>query len=41
MKESGMMAFVPDGESFDIGNAAAYRSTFERFGKKEAEGDGA
>ncbi|MBR4767921.1 MAG: hypothetical protein IK088_02990, partial [Lachnospiraceae bacterium] len=40
MKDSGMMGFVPEGESFDIGNARAYRSTFERFGKTAAEGDG-
>lgn len=32
MKNSGMMAFVPDGESFDIGSAAAYRKTISRFG---------
>lgn len=29
----GMMGFVPDGESFDIGNAEAYRDTVNRFGK--------
>ncbi len=29
----GMMGFVPDGESFDIGNADAYRDTVSRFGK--------
>lgn len=28
-----MMGFVPDGESFDIGNADAYRDTVSRFGK--------
>ncbi|MBR4759014.1 MAG: hypothetical protein IK078_02560 [Lachnospiraceae bacterium] len=33
MMSEGLMAFVPDGESFDIGNAKAYRETFERFGK--------
>nr|MCR5338355.1 hypothetical protein [Lachnospiraceae bacterium] len=33
MKSEGLTAFVPDGESFDIGNARAYRETFERFGK--------
>jgi len=29
----GMMAYVPDGESFDLGNAVAYRDTVTRFGK--------
>ena len=33
MKTSGMYAFVPDGESYDIGNAKAYRKTFLEFGK--------
>ena len=28
----GMMAFVPDGESYDIGNAQAYRKTMAEFG---------
>lgn len=28
----GMMAYVPDGESFDLGNATAYRDTVTRFG---------
>ncbi len=32
MKADVMYAFVPDGESFDIGNAKAYRDTFTRFG---------
>ncbi len=32
-EHSGMMGFVPDGESFDIGNAEAYRDTVSRFGK--------
>lgn len=32
MKQSGFMGFVPDGESFDIGNARAYRDTFIHFG---------
>ena len=32
MKNSGMLAFVPDGESFDIGTAAAYRRTVSTFG---------
>ena len=31
-KEKGMMAFIPDGESYDIGNAAAYRRTVAEFG---------
>lgn len=31
-KEKGMMAFVPDGQSYDIGNAAAYRRTVAEFG---------
>ncbi len=31
----GMLGFVPDGESFDIGNAKAYRDTVSRFGKAE------
>lgn len=31
-KKKGMMAFVPDGESYDIGNAAAYRQTVAEFG---------
>ena len=34
MKNEGLMAFVPDGKSYDLGNPAAYRETFERFGKK-------
>lgn len=32
-KEKGMMAFVPDGESYDIGNADAYRRTVAEFGR--------
>lgn len=32
MEKEGMMAFVPDGESFDIGNAEAYRKTVAEFG---------
>lgn len=32
MRNSGMMAFVPDGESFDIGSADAYRKTMCSFG---------
>lgn len=31
-REKGMMAFVPDGESYDIGNAVAYRRTVAEFG---------
>lgn len=31
----GMLGFVPDGESFDIGNAQAYRDTVSRFGKAD------
>ena len=31
-KEKGMMAFVPDGKSYDIGNAEAYRRTVSEFG---------
>lgn len=31
-EQSGMMGFVPDGESFDLGNAKAYRDTVTRFG---------
>lgn len=30
---TGMMGFVPDGQSFDLGNAKAYRDTVARFGK--------
>lgn len=29
----GMMAFIPEGNSFDIGNASAYRKTVTEFGK--------
>ena len=29
----GMMAFVPEGESYDIGNAEAYRRTVSEFGR--------
>ncbi|WP_026503615.1 sugar phosphate nucleotidyltransferase [Butyrivibrio sp. NC3005] len=32
--QSGMYAFVPDGESYDIGNPKAYRKTVNEFGKK-------
>lgn len=31
MENSGMMAFVPDGESYDIGNVETYRNTFINF----------
>ena len=31
-EKSGMMAFVPDGKSYDIGNAVAYRTTVREFG---------
>lgn len=33
----GMMGFVPQGKSFDIGNAKAYRETVKKFGKGESE----
>ncbi len=33
-KEKGMMAYIPDGCSYDIGNAAAYRKTVTEFGKQ-------
>ncbi len=31
--KKGMMAFIPDGESYDLGNAEAYRTTVSEFGK--------
>lgn len=31
-KQDGMMAFVPNGKSFDIGNAKEYRKTVSQFG---------
>ena len=31
-ENKGMMGFVPNGESFDLGNAHAYRDTVTRFG---------
>lgn len=31
-EQKGMMAFVPDGRSFDLGNAKAYRETVSQFG---------
>lgn len=33
--KKGLMAFVPDGESFDLGNAEAYRYTVSHFGLKQ------
>ena len=33
MKKDGLLAFVPEGRSFDIGNAKAYRKTFDEFGR--------
>ncbi len=33
MKSSGMLAFVPDGESYDMGNVKAYSKTFTEYGK--------
>ena len=35
MEKDGMIAFVPDGVSFDIGNAEAYRRTVAAFGLHE------
>jgi len=32
----GMFAFLPNGESFDIGLPDAYRETMRRFGKQES-----
>ena len=32
-EQEGMIAFVPDGESYDLGNAEAYRRTVAEFGK--------
>ncbi len=34
MKNEGLMAFVPNGKSYDLGNPEAYRQTFEEFGKQ-------
>lgn len=31
--KKGLMAFVPDGESYDLGNAEAYRNTVSEFGR--------
>ncbi|MCR5775153.1 MAG: hypothetical protein K6G42_08730 [Lachnospiraceae bacterium] len=33
MKNSGMLAFTPEGESYDMGNVRAYRRTFVSFGE--------
>lgn len=33
----GMMAFVPDGKSYNIGNATAYRNTVSEFAKENAD----
>ena len=33
----GMYAFLPDGESFDIGLSDAYRETMRRFGRPDNE----
>ncbi len=35
MKSSGMLAFVPDGRSFDMGNVRAYMNTFTEFSQNE------
>ena len=32
--QAGLMGFVPDGESFDLGNAEAYRNTVANFGEQ-------
>ena len=32
MEKKGLYAYIPDGESFDIGNAEAYRKTVANFG---------
>lgn len=37
MENEGMMAFVPDGESYDVGNVEAYRNTFLNFGSTVEE----
>lgn len=34
MEQNGMLAFIPDGESYDLGNAEAYRRTVTEFGKE-------
>ena len=31
-ENQGMMAFIPDGKSYDLGNADAYRMTVTEFG---------
>ncbi len=33
MGNDGLLAYVPQGESYDIGNAKAYRNTFKHFGR--------
>ncbi len=37
MEKRGMYAFVPDGESFDIGNVAAYKNTVANFDAKNTD----
>ena len=32
--QAGLMGFVPDGESFDLGNAEAYRNAVANFGEQ-------
>ena len=36
-EQQSMMAFVPDGKSYDLGNAEAYRTTVSEFGLKQEE----
>ena len=36
LKSSGMLAFIPEGESYDMGNVRAYQRTFEYFGRADA-----
>lgn len=36
-EESAVFAFVPEGKSYDLGNAEAYRKTVAEFGKKKQE----
>ena len=33
-EKQGIMAFLPEGKSFDLGNAVAYRKTVSEFGLK-------
>lgn len=35
MKSSGMLAFTPDGDSYDMGNVRAYQYTFASFGNMD------